>query len=205
MRRLATTIRLLAAATLSLGGCMGPPLAPLGSPPLAQNPAFVGVANGDYVFQQTVDVVDDHFTIDHEEPVRTYEGVITEGRIDAFPETGSTVFEPWRGDSANGYERLESTLQSIRRTATVRVIPTDGGFLVDVAVFKELEDVSKPDYATVGEATFRHDGSLKRYVDPILGQPVNRGWIPLGRDAALEQRMLAEICQRMNAPPQRLY
>lgn len=205
MHRIAATICLLAAAALAPTGCTGPPLSPLGPPPLAQNPAFVPVANGDYVFQQVVDVVDDYFTIDHEEPVRTYEGAITEGRIDTFPETGSTVFEPWRGDSANGYERLESTLQSIRRTATVRVIPTDGGFLVDVAVVEELEDVQRPDYATVGEATFRHDGSLQRYSEPILGQPANYGWIPQGRDLALEQRILADICGRVAAPAQKLY
>ena len=37
--------------------------------------------------------------------------------------------------------------------ALVRVIPTDGGFLVDVAVYKELEDLSPPEHATTGAVT----------------------------------------------------
>ena len=42
----------------------------------------------------------------------------------------------------------------MRRRAVVRVIPAQGGHWVDVAVFKELEDVVKPEHATAGAATF---------------------------------------------------
>ena len=42
---------------------------------------------------------------------------LTEGRIDTFPKPGATLLEPWDHDSADSYERLESTLQSIRRYA----------------------------------------------------------------------------------------
>ena len=38
-------------------------------------------------------------------------------------------------------EKLHATLQSIRRRATIRVIPTDGGYLLEVLVQKELEDI----------------------------------------------------------------
>jgi hypothetical protein len=38
-----------------------------------------------------VDAVDDYFRIEREERVRLIGGVLTEGRIDTFPITGSTV------------------------------------------------------------------------------------------------------------------
>jgi hypothetical protein len=88
--------------------------------------------------------------------------VLTEGRIDTFPITGSTIFEPWRRDSTPGYEKWHATLQSIRRRALVRLIPTEAGYLVDVVVQKELEDLDKPEHATAGGATLRHDGTIVR-------------------------------------------
>lgn len=46
--------------------------------------------------------------------------ILTEGTLTTYPRTGSTIFEPWNTDSVNPYERLESTLQSIRRKSIVR-------------------------------------------------------------------------------------
>jgi hypothetical protein len=165
-----------------------------------QNPIFVECADPDFVFNQTVDVVDDYFTIDREEAVHRIDDVITEGRIDTFYQGGSTVLEPWRGDSADAYEKLESTLQSIRRRAVVRVIPADGGFLVDVAVFKELEDLPQPEYSTAGAATLRYDGSIDRFTQPVAGDAPPFGWIPQGRDLILEQRMLSDLQHRLVNP-----
>jgi hypothetical protein len=67
-----------------------------------------------------------------------------------------------------------------------------------VAVFKELEDVARPEHATAGAATFRYDDSLTRVANPVGGQEINRGWIPQGRDTALEQRIVAELQCRCN-------
>lgn len=168
----------------------------------SENPAVLPNVDRDLLWQHLVDVVDDYFAIQHEESVRLIGDVITEGRIDTFPELGSTFFEPWRRDSANSYEKLESTLQTIRRQATVRVIPTAGGYLVDVAVFKELEDLARPEQATAGAATLRNDTSLHRVVQPIGDQPFVQGWIPLGRDVALEQRILGQLRARLCLPAQ---
>jgi hypothetical protein len=110
------------------------------------------------------------------------------------------MFEPWRHDSVGPYEKLESTLQSVRRRAVVRVVPSQGGYLVDVAVFKELEDVARPAHATAGAATFRNDSSLTRVVDPIGEQEVTAGWIPKGRDIALEQRIIEQLLARTGGP-----
>ena len=134
------------------------------------------------MWNQTVDAVDDYFRIEREDRVRLIGGVLTEGRIDTFPTIGSTMFEPWRSDSTPGYEKLHATLQSIRRRATVRVIPTEGGYLLDVVVQKELEDLDKPEHATAGGATLRHDGTLVRQEGRAGRFSVTLGWIPIGRD-----------------------
>jgi hypothetical protein len=203
------------------GGVPGAVVLPDGVPPGAigeagpvvvpQNNVVIPAVNRDFAWDQIVDVVDDDFEIEREERVKEVGGILTEGSIDTFPVTGATLLEPWRRDSVGYYERLESTLQSIRRRAFVRVVPDQHGYLVDVTVIKELEDVPRPERATAGAATFRYDTSLQRdtefATDPyrIPGDPARPngprtptvGWIPLGRDPKLEQVMLAKIQSRL--------
>lgn len=189
-----------------VAGCVGGPAVPPGAiatvPPQAfENPVLISVANHELVYETVVDVVDDYFRIEEEVPVRLIGNVYTEGRIQTFPEVGSTIFEPWRRDSANNYEKLESTLQTIRRYATVRVFPDAGGFRVEVDVFKELENALHPEAASFinNEGAFRYDTSLTRVVAPVGEQEINHGWIPLGRDPALEQQMIAQILARVGS------
>jgi hypothetical protein len=167
-----------------------------GNGPL-QNPMFIPAVDRELLWNQTVDSVDDFFRIEREDRVRVIGGVLTEGRIDTFPTIGSTMLEPWRTDSTRGYEKLHATLQSIRRRATVRVIPTEGGYLLDVTVQKELEDLDKPENATAGGSTLRHDGTLVRQEGPPGRYTVTLGWIPIGRDMRLEQRILADVSARL--------
>lgn len=180
-------------------GCAvwGPP------PPVVaqfENPVLFPIADRDFAFDQVIDVVDNFFRIQREDRVRLIGDVETEGRIETYWEVGSTCFEPWRRDSVGVYERSESTLQSIRRRATVRVIPAVNGYLIDVTVYKELEDLIRPERATVGAATFRYDDSLTPYTEPVGGQPYTVGWIPQGRDVALEQKIIAELLVRSGQP-----
>lgn len=193
-----TVVALLLLA--SLGCTSGPPLAgpmSMGRIGGCQNPVFVAEANHQRLWETVVDVVDDDFRIESEEPVRQIGAVLTEGRLQTFPKVGATLLEPWRGDSADSVERLESTLQSIRRYVEARVTPDRGGYWVEFLAFKELEDVVQPSFSSAGAATFRNDASLTRVVNPVGGQEVNDGWIPLGRDAALEQQLLLRLQSRL--------
>ncbi|HZL90957.1 MAG TPA: hypothetical protein VFB96_21510 [Pirellulaceae bacterium] len=183
---------------LASSGCRG---FHAGQPPAQiENPLFVPAMDRELLWNQTVDAVDDYFRIEREERVRLTGGVLTEGRIDTFPTTGSTLLEPWRGDSTRGYEKWHATLQSIRRRGIVRVIPSEGGYLIDVQILKELEDLDKPEHATAGGATMRHDGSLVRQEGASGRFSHTLGWIPLGRDVSLEQQILADLTSRLHLP-----
>jgi hypothetical protein len=68
--------------------------------------------------------------------------------------------------------------------------------LIDLAVYKELEDLVSPQHATVGRARVRHETTLERNEREIGADTFTLGWIPLGRDVTLEQRILQEIRDR---------
>lgn len=195
--------------TIVAGGCAptpygaGAPGQPM--PVFYSNPLLMPVADHRHAWETVVDVMDDYFKIEREEPVRLIGNTLTVGRLDTFAQVSPTVFEPWRRDAAGQYEVVENTLQSMRRQAIVRLMPGEGGFWVDVAVFKELEDVARPLRATAGAATFRYDESLNRLVEPVGEQEVNRGWIPQGRDTALEQRILGDLQARLGRVPIRSF
>jgi hypothetical protein len=194
----------------------GGPLLPGPPPPAAsRNAVVIPPLDAELVWTKMVDVADDYFKVQSEQRVVFANGVPTEGRIDTYPQTGSTVLEPWRGDSVGWRERWESTLQSIRRIGTMRLIPDPAGWRVEVEVAKELEYLARPMRATAGGASFRNDDSLYRYGTPLptLGQAVGdqprpvaapaptAGWIPLGRDPLLEQRMLERLVAKLGVPP----
>lgn len=176
-------------------------LQPDAAPPpmnVVANPIYVPVTNQDWAWEQIVDVVDDYFRIERESRVQLVGNVVTEGRIDTFPQVGATLVEPHRPDSVGRYNRWESTFQTIRRRGLVRVIPEQGGYLIDLAVYKELEDVPYPENSTAGSATFRYDNSLSSRVnDEVSRTRLSEYWIPLGRDCDCEQQMLAEIQARL--------
>ncbi len=161
------------------------------------NPLFVATVDHEGLWNQLVDEIDDYFRIAREQRVQETGGVLTEGRIDTHPLISATLLEPWRRDSTPGVERLEATLQSIRRRATVRVIPRNGGFMVEVTVLKELEDVSQPERSTSSTPTWRHDGSLVRGDSQVQTGPQTLGWICIGRDPSLEQQILTELQARL--------
>jgi hypothetical protein len=161
------------------------------------NPLIVASSDCDFVWNQIVDTVDDYFRIAREERVQAVGGILTAGRMETYPTPGATVLEPWLRDSTPGFERTHSTFQSTRRRSVIHVLPVEQGFSVEVIVFKELEDLDRPEQATLGSGALRHDGSLVRIESNMSAGPTTLGWIQLGRDIALEQRILAEIHGRL--------
>lgn len=183
------------------GGTVSPQFGLPTGPDVAQGmptAIVVPVTDDDYAWDTIADVVSDYFPIAVEQRARRGPDVWSEGRIETAYQSGATLLEPHRHDSVGWFNLWESTFQTIRRRAIVRVIPEGAGYLVEVEVQKELEDLRRPEKATAGAASFQDGGSLPSYRTASVGRtPPSPCWIPLGRDPALEQRMLAEIHARL--------
>lgn len=153
----------------------------------APNPLPVPVADFESVWNTTVAVLDEYFDIASEDRAS--------GEILTNPVNGADLLTVWAGDSVGFRERLESTLQSIRRFAKVRVEPSPGGgYLVRVEVYKELEDLPKPERQAGGRSVFNIDYNTANPTREIVGPvPLPAGWIPRGRDPKLEEVILRRI------------
>ena len=173
------------------------------------NPLYVETSDTNYLWEAVVDVIDDYFPVPREYPVQTYrsrnedgtESVVrTEGRIDTDPVIAAGVLQPWNRNSVTLDARLEATLQSIRRSASVRVVPEGEGFLVHVAVYNEIENLPQPmNSGASGSDLFFDD--LTKLQSPRGSVDVSDGWIPNGRDCDMEQYIIRQIAWRLkNAP-----
>jgi hypothetical protein len=177
-----------------VAGCMTRPLADnpafISADPsvCVENPVFVPLGPPAYgaVFEKVLDIVDDYFEIGY---ANRYDG-----RIETFPKISPGLEQPWKPGSPGFYQRLEATTQSIRRRCNVLIQPAeDGGFFVEVVVFKELEDVPRPVRATSGAASFRSDNTVERQFEVIDPTILETAWVPKGRDTCLEQIILQRI------------
>ena len=154
--------------------------------PAVPNPLSVPSSDFENVWNKTVAEVDKYFDIESENRLsRT---------IRTQPQMGATMLEPWALDSTTFQDRLEATLQTIRRVAVIHVDPAPtGGFLVKVEVIKFLEDMAKPDRQAAGRAVFNNDFPVNRTREIVGPVPAPLGWIKRGRDQDLEQAILAGI------------
>jgi len=175
------------------------------SGPLLDNPAFVQpkpdasyIENPMYVplgptasayngvFERVLDVVDDYFEISY---ANRYDG-----RIETFPRIAPGLEQPWKPGSPDCYQRLEASLQTIRHRCFVLIQPAeDGGFFVQVQVFKELEDLPRPVRSTAGAASFRDAISVERQFEVIDPTVFENNWFFVGYNTPLEQAILCRI------------
>jgi hypothetical protein len=140
------------------------------------------------VFEKCIDVVDDYFEL---LAIDTYNGkILTKPRI----APGYEQF--WRAGNPDARDRLLATFQTIRQVAVITIRPGErGGYTVEVVVDKELEDLPRPNRATIGSAIFMEAPTVDRQVDvvgPTAGTTA-RNWFKIGRDYAFEQLLLQRI------------
>ena len=186
-RRLAAFVVLI--SVVSGTGCSAVALWLMPGPP-ATNPLVVPSCDFETVWKESVAVLDEYFDIASEN--RLSRTIITQPRI------GATMLEPWNGDTVDLAQRFEATIQTIRRHARITINPAPGGgFLVKVEVFKELEDLSKPDRQSMGRAVFNNDFPLNRTYEIVGPVPLPQQWIPRGRDPNLEQVILERLRYRL--------
>ena len=177
---------LLLLAALLPAGCASLP-ATLGEEVLVANPITVTAGDYETVWQHTVVTFEKYFDIAYESR--------WDGKIVAEPRTAPTLFEPWLLDATGPYDRLYSTLQTVRRRAFIDIQPAPtGGFLVSLQVYRELENV-RSITADFGGGTLIH--SIRPLEERIVDSPIAPiwGWIGLGRDYDLEAKILADLQQ----------
>ncbi len=196
-----------AAAFLGIGGCVSGPM--IENPavvhldrPIAagSNPGFVpGSQSPDAykrLFTRCLDVVGEYFEIDAANTSR-YGGTIR-----CLPRIAPGIEQPWKPGSPDLYQRMLAFCQTYRHRCMVDITTgQQGGYFVDVKVYRELEDLATPSRGTAGEATYRLVPTIERQftvVDPSLYEPM---WIPMGRDTCIEQAILERVT-RLDCVPQ---
>ena len=152
------------------------------------NPTFIGRTNDEFLWERTIDVLHDYkFEIAREDRFSR--------QIETQYKVGSSILELQHGETIGLFNRMESTLQSVRRRVTVSFVPHEvqAGYLLTVEAYKELEDVQGIAANSAGAATFQESRPLDIDLNPVVGQTAPSGWVPAGRDFVLEQALLQSL------------
>jgi len=123
-----------------------------------------------------------------------------DGLIVTPPLVGRQWFECWRRDAAGAHDVTETSLQTIFRTATVRVsrtAPNAGTFRADVEVQVVRADRLSPQIASASDiyemfvmpGVEKHESKMILQAKPV--DPADQ--VSLGRDEKLESKMMNEI------------
>ncbi len=192
--------KLLGLAVLLPFGCLSTP--PSDNPLLlrsvngqVENPVMIspGVTTPDayaQVFEKVLDVIDDYFEIAY---ANRYDG-----RIIGQPKIAPGFDRVWINGSPDLAERLFVTFQTVRYRCFAQIRAAEqGGYLVQVTVYRELKDEGRPLMAPSG-SVFRDSATVDRQfavVDPTIA--VDGPWIPKGRELSIEDELLKRIrrCQ----------
>lgn len=155
---------------------------------IVENPLYVPLGPDSYalVYEKVLDVLTEYFEIAY---ANRYDG-----RLETHPRIAPGLEQPWKPGSPNFRERLLATLQTMRHRAFVLIqLADDGGFFVQVVVYRELEDLAKPLRAAAGGTGFRGDTTVERQYEVIDPAVYDSNWIPQGRDHYLEKAILEKI------------
>jgi hypothetical protein len=185
-------------ALLLVSGCATGPLLenpmvvhPAAKADCAANPVYVpfNSAPQSYatLFEHVLDVIGDYgFDIAYSNRY--------EGRVETFPRISPGLGQPWKYGSPDFYQRLVASCQTIRHRIIVLIAPAnDGGYFINVKVYKELQDLPRPSRATAGAASFRSDPTIERQYEVIETGQFENGWIPIGEDLLMEQAILDRL------------
>jgi len=138
------------------------------------------------VFERVLDVVEDYFEIAYSNRY--------DGRIIGAPKIAPGYFRPWANGTTDAYERLLATTQTMRYRCYVQIRSAEqGGYLVQVVVYKELRDEGRPINAPSG-SIFRDAATVDRQFEVVDPEIIaENGWIPKGREHTIEDSILRQI------------
>jgi hypothetical protein len=172
---------LFAVAIVCLAGCQRP------EPPEDTTSAQVVGEDLEYLWDAALSVLAKHdFRADRQDRAS--------GVIETLPTTSQHWSEFWRQDVADAYSLVHGWLHTTQRKATVRFVREEGGWRVDVQVDVYRLTTPESQITTASSALQAFSGALpttegRTTEDSRSG----RRWVHLGRDAALETRLLQRI------------
>lgn len=117
-----------------------------------------------------------------------------QGVITTLPSTSRQWGEVWRHDLADNYSKVESSMHTVQRQVTVRFVKSpEWSLSVQVDVFRL--NVPESQITTASSAFQAFSGALPdtEGSQQISGVARGRNWVPKGRDAAMEDRLLNRI------------
>jgi len=117
------------------------------------------------------------------------------GIITTLPEGSQHVFEFWRRDVATSYDFWEATINPIRRWVEVTVALDADRQWENVSAVVHKERLSSPDrqFNRSGAAMQFFGDNLPSTTGLVRVADTHDRWLDLGRDSALEDRLLAEM------------
>ncbi|MBM4017881.1 MAG: hypothetical protein FJ288_06050 [Planctomycetes bacterium] len=122
-----------------------------------------------------------------------------EGRVVTEALTGDSWFEFWRGDTVGAFQRVESSLHTVRRTASVTVAPEGPGAQLAVKVTKERLSAPNLSPQSIGQTYDIFSPSKTDLARWDEFKETRYAWLPMGRDDALEQQILQRILARLGS------
>jgi hypothetical protein len=119
------------------------------------------------------------------------------GRVDTENLTGASWFEFWRGDTVGNFQRVESSLHTIRRSVHMQVTPAPSGSQVAIRVDKERLSAPGTSPAGISQAYDIYNPRKTGLARQDEFKETQYTWLSEGRDDALEQLILERIQGRL--------
>jgi hypothetical protein len=120
------------------------------------------------------------------------------GLITTMPETSAAGFELWRPQPTPAYYWWEANLQTIRRQAEVRIAPIEdtGQYELQVQIDRYRYRLPERQVDNAAAALRLYGGRSPTLTGEMAPAERSGYWIHLGRDAPMEQKLLAAIVDR---------
>jgi hypothetical protein len=124
---------------------------------------------------------------------------VNQGLIRTRPLSGAQFFEFWRQDNATPLETAESSLQSLRRTVELQFTTESNEVIVTCTVLVRRLSIPEMEIAGMTQAAslYTHSDASLQQLQLNAEQAKHMAWIDLGRDPALEKRILTRILAKV--------
>ncbi|MHC4636720.1 MAG: hypothetical protein ACYTBP_01085 [Planctomycetota bacterium] len=122
------------------------------------------------------------------------------GYLRTRPLQGAQFFEFWRSDNKGEFNAAEANIQSIRRTAELKVAEEGGQVCIDCSVWTERLSLPERDVTSSTKAyeMFSRSNSSQQSLKLDEEQMEQMSWVSLGKDPMLAGEILGRLEGRLS-------